>query len=160
MLLMTQLTSSGLKLGLSEVTMLFVQVFTGLLSGICIFLPADTASLLVCHPPNIICPESPVSCECQGLLSLEWTVTSIAIGSVLSHMNYLDTDTIGVVSSTNGFTGVLCNVTLDPPVRGFQFTRLTSKLNFTLSENLNVQCRDNVLPTLVPLYRASKLSAE
>ena len=137
--------------------MVFVQVFIGLLYAICTILPADTASLLTCDPSNFTCPDSPVSCECQGVASLEWTVTSTATGSVLSHMNYLDTNAVGSVSSTDGFTGVLCNVTLDPPISGFQITRLTSKINFTLTENVIVQCRDNVQPNLVFLYRACEL---
>lgn len=59
--------------------------------------------------------------------------------------------------STNGFTAVLSNVTLNPPINGFRFTTITSKLTLTLVENVTVECTDNQGPDTVLLQRASKL---
>ena len=139
-----------------QVEMLFVLVFASYLTSN--FLPATATSLLRCNQPHFTCPDSLVSCECQGVASLEWTITSMTTGSELFHKNYLGNDAIGSASSTNGFTTVLCNVTLDPPIQGLRFTRLSSKLNYSLATNVNVHCRDNTRSDSVSLYRAGELA--
>ena len=128
--------------------MLFVLVFASY------FLPTTATSLLTCNQPHFTCPNSLVSCECQGVASLEWTITSMTTGSELFHKNYLGNDAIGTASSTNGFTSVLCNVI---PIQGLRFTRLSSKVNFSLATNVNVHCRDNTRSDSVSLYRTGEI---
>ena len=97
------------------------------------FLSAATALVLKC----LTCLDDPVSCECQGLVRLSWTVTSTATGSQLltnpGIVFDLDDDR-GETSSNNGYTGVLCNIT---------DLTLYSKLTFNFSENISVNCQDN-----------------
>ena len=111
-------------------------------------LPAATALVLKC----LTCPDSPVSCECQGSMGLIWTVTSTANGDQLltdPGIVFELGDERGQLSLNNGFTGILCSIT--------DFI-LYSKLTFNFSEDINITCQNNLreLDT-VSLQRASRL---
>ena len=121
---------------------------------------SSTALMLTCDQPNFTCPDSPVSCKCEGQIRLTWTVTSTATGSQLLNdpveIVFTVDDPVGLSLSNNGYTGIVCdvNVTDFPPT-------LSSKLTFNLSgtENLSVNCTDNFnnnAPETVSLQRASK----
>jgi hypothetical protein len=117
--------------------------------------PMASALMLTCDQP---CPEIPVSCECQEtLLHLIWRVN----GSDLfpTSMNFQGDD-VGTTIYANGFTAVLCNSTEENTTSGFGIERLTSKLNFTLLESINVSCEDNVEHRHIWLQRASKLQTQ
>ena len=91
---------------------------------------------------NFTCPGSPVSCECQGLITLIWTITFSATGSSVlddpQGIEFTVDDSIGSSSSNNGFIGVLSNIS------GSSFeSTLTSKLYFSFSASITVNCRDN-----------------
>jgi hypothetical protein len=120
-----------------------------------IIVPMASALMLTCDQP---CPEIPVSCECQGArLHLIWGVD----GSELfpTSMNFQG-DAVGTTMYANNFTAVLCNSTEGNTIRGFVIERLTSKLNFTLLESINVSCQDNVEHRHIWLQKASKLFSE
>ena len=122
------------------------------------FFARTTALVLTCHPSNFTCPGRPVSCECQGLLTLTWTVTfSPTASSVLDDPQgilFAD-ESIGSSSSNNGFTGVLSNISGS----GLMST-LTSKLHFNFSASITVNCRDNFEgPGTLSLQGAGIISA-
>ena len=130
----------------------------GLVIILMLFVSASSGAQLTCHPPSFTCLDSPVSCECQGEITLTWIVrlTSAAPDRLFAEV-FVSSDTEGSETSRNGFTAVLCNVTQDPPIRGFIITRLSSKLNFMLMESVMVECADNQGSATVLLRSASKL---
>ena len=120
---------------------------------------SSTALMLTCDRPNFTCPDSPVSCKCEGLVRLFWTITSTATGSQLLNdpveITLSGDNPVDFLISKNGYTGIVCN---------FNATTLTlsSKLTFNLSrtENLSVNCTDTFnidAPETVSLQRPSKL---
>ena len=124
-----------------------------------LFASASSGAQLTCDPPSFTCLDSPVSCKCQGVITLNWIVrlTSAAPDRQFAEV-FVSSDTEGSETSRNGFTTVLCNVTQDPPVAGFIITRLSSKLSFMLMESVTVQCDDNQPGSAtVLLQSASKL---
>ena len=106
------------------------------------------------------CPGSPVSCECQSLNRLKWTVTSTESGVELFMATYDTRSEINDSISLNNYTGFLCNRTngtrtIENTV--LPFVNLSSKLNFTMSEDINVTCDDNMAQVFgVPLRIAGE----
>ena len=105
--------------------------------------------MLTCRS-NFTCPGSPVVCECGGLISTRWTVTSangrelVLLDLGLNH----DTST----SDDGLYYGIVCTSTGDG-----QMTIVTSKLNFTFTENVSVQCTDNDGDMdMFPLHKAGQ----
>ena len=97
-----------------------------------------SALTLTCHQPEFTCPNSPVSCECQGFVRLTWSVIASASGTAFQ----IGLGPGGSIVSIGSYTVVLCNVTgID------SIPYLSSKLNFTLSENTSVECNDNTVET-------------
>ena len=116
------------------------------------FASVSSGAELTCHQPSFTCPDSPVSCECQGLLSLVWSVRLTSDSEPLfSH--FFTGMNEGYIS--NGFTAVVCNVTEDTQF-GFILTRLTSKLTFMFMENVTVECIDNQHSATAILQGASR----
>ena len=93
-------------------------------------------NLLTCSPSNFTCPGSVVNCECQARTVLRWTVTSQVAEELLSIITYINSRDIGVVTSMNGYTVVLCSVDTSGAISVFN-----SKLNFTFTENVSVTCQ-------------------
>ena len=122
------------------------------------FASGSSGAELTCHQPSFTCPNSSISCECQGVTIIAWEVrvTSAAPDRLFAGV-FVSSDTEGSETSRNGFTAVLCNVTQDPPVHCFIITRLSSKLNFMLMESVMVECADNQGSATVLLQIASKL---
>ena len=123
-----------------------------------LFASASSGAQLTCHPPNFTCLDSPVSCECQGEITLAWIVglTSAAPDPLFAEV-FVSSDSEGSETSRNGFTAVLCNVTQEP-IHGIIVTRFSSKLNFMLMESVTVECDDNQPGSAtVLLQNASKL---
>jgi hypothetical protein len=117
--------------------------------------PMASALMLTCDQP---CPEIPVSCECQeALVHLIWGVGGSKLFT--TPMNFQGDD-VGTTLYANGFTAVLCNTTEENTTSGFVVERLTSKLNFTLLESINVSCQDNVEHRHIWLQRLSKLQTQ
>ena len=119
---------------------------------------SSTALMLTCDQPNFTCPDSPVSCKCEGLARLTWTVTSTASGSQLLNdpveIVFTSDGPVQIPVSMNGYTGIVTEADAD------NFT-LSSKLTFNLSgtENLSVNCMDifnSDAPETVWFLRASK----
>ena len=119
-----------------------------------------TALMLTCDQPNFTCPDSPVSCKCEGQVRLTWTVTSTATGSQLlndpGEIELSIDNPVEFSLSNNGYTGIVCNVN----VTAIDAT-LSSKLTFNLSgtENLSVNCMDSLnseMPVTIWLLKASK----
>ena len=99
---------------------------------------ASAVNLLTCSPSNFTCPGSIINCECQARSALRWIVTPQVAGETgeeLLRESYLNSRDIGVVTSMNGYTVVLCSVDTSGVISLF-----TSKLNFTLTENVSVTC--------------------
>ena len=97
-----------------------------------------SALTLTCHQPEFTCPNSLVSCECQGFVRLMWSVIASASGTAFQ----IGLGPGGSIVSIGSYTVVLCNVTgID------SIPYLSSKLNFTLSENTSVECNDNTVET-------------
>jgi hypothetical protein len=94
---------------------------------------SSEALTLMCHQPNFTCPGNPVSCECQGVLVNVWRVFSTATSSQVFSFDTRNANTF----SSDGYTAAIC----DNSARV-----LTSKLNFSLSESVEVQCVDNNHP--------------
>ena len=109
------------------------------------------SAVLQCHSSQT-CPDTPVSCECrEALFRLIWSITSINT-PMLYGTTYRVGDDTGNVRAENGYTSVLCDVTTSRD----GLARLTSKLNFTLTSNMQVECADNVGSDFIPLQTASK----
>ena len=110
--------------------------------------------MLNCDQSNFTCPGSLVSCECQGAITSQiWTVTSANGSSLLDQQIMFGSDSRnGSNVSDNGFSGFLSSNTGGTP------SILSSKLCFNLSQNIIVNCRDNVnvMPLYVYLQEASK----
>jgi hypothetical protein len=111
---------------------------------------SSEALTLMCHQPNFTCPGTSVSCECQGVLNIRWTVLS-ASGSELAEITIGSNGAIS--GSSDDYTAVLCDVSGAAPN-----TVLTAKLNFSLSGNIDVRCSDNGIqgPANATLQMASK----
>jgi hypothetical protein len=93
-----------------------------------------------------------VSCECQGVLVNILRVFSTATGSQVFTFDTRNVNT----SSSDGYTAALCDIS------GAGITSvLTSRLNFNLSESIEVQCVDNNQPdpASVTLQIAGKMFA-
>jgi hypothetical protein len=103
----------------------------------CSVVPSETLTLM-CHQPNFTCPGTPVSCECQGGLTVVWNVLSAATSSALFTPFEFISDPPSPGMSAGNFTGILGEISGQG-----RDTVLTSKLNFSISENVIVQCRDN-----------------
>ena len=101
----------------------------------CSFFSVSAVNLLTCSPSNFTCPGSVVNCECQARTALRWTVSSQVSGEELLRETYSDITDIGVVTSMNGYTVVLCSVGTSGGLPIF-----TSKLNFMITENVSVTC--------------------
>ena len=137
--------------------LLAVEVVAVLLS-VSSFLPVLSIALLTCDPESLTCPDSYslVSCECQGSNIIRWRVILSTGSEVYSSTCSSDSDAV-IANSMNGVTGVLCNITDGPVIRGFPTTIIASKLNVTLSENVTVECTDSGGTTgTVLLQKASK----
>ena len=118
------------------------------------FLPVSSSSL-TCLPSSPTCPGSVISCQClESINVLNWVVTSPA-GVELLNEEYVATDTVGVVTSQNSYTLVLCDVD-----RGNMRTVFSSTLNLTFTEGISVICRDNSGSETATLERASKQEHE
>ena len=98
------------------------------------FLSVSAVNLLTCSQSNFACPGSVVNCECQAEQSLSWEVTSQVTGGELLSVTYTNDRDIGVVTSMNGYTVVLCSADTSTFI-------FTSKLNFTVTENASVTCQ-------------------
>ena len=104
--------------------------------------------VLTCHQAET-CHDSPVSCECrEALFRLFWSVTSIN-SSMLYETTYRHYDFTGSVRVDNGYTSVLCDITTSSD----NHARLTSKLNFTLTSDMQVECRGNVESDMISLQK-------
>ena len=135
--------------------LLAVEVFAVLLS-VSSFLPVLSIALLTCDPESFTCPDSPVSCECQGSNIIRWRVILSTGSEVYSSTCSSDSRTV-IANSMNGVTGVLCNITDGLVIRGFPTTVIASKLNVTLSGNVTVECTNSSGTTgTVFLQKASK----
>ena len=97
------------------------------------FLLVSAVNLLTCSQSNFTCPGSVVNCECQAEPLLRWEVTSQITGRELLREAYTNDRDIGVVTSMNGYTVVLCSADTSTFI-------FTSKLNFTFTENVSVTC--------------------
>ena len=102
----------------------------------CSFLSVSAVNLLTCSPSNFTCPGSVVNCECQARTALRWTVSSQMSGEELLRETYSDSTDVGVVTSMNGYTVVLCSVDTSGALSVFN-----SKLNFMFTENVSVTCQ-------------------
>lgn len=114
---------------------------------------ATASPPLTCNQ-NFTCPNSAVSCECEGDVTLRWTVTSSSSTSELYSQLFVAADVESMLPKVmNGYSGILCTVEGEAPL-----FELTSKLNFTFTENIVVTCRDGVdiADTSLSLQRASK----
>jgi hypothetical protein len=79
-------------------------------------------------------------------LNIRWTLLS-ASGSELAEITITSAGFIS--GSSDDYTGILCGVSED--------SILTSKLNFSLTESIDVLCQDNnQAPANVTLQMASK----
>ena len=96
----------------------------------------SAVDILTCSPSNFTCPGSVVNCECQARSALRWGVTSQMTGEELLRETYSDSTDIGIVTSMNGYTVVLCSVDASGALAIF-----TSKLNFMFRENVSVTCQ-------------------
>lgn len=117
-------------------------------------LPMLSAFMPTCHQPNFTCPNSPVSCDCQGFVRLLWSVSRPVNGSeqVITRIGFGPVDSIGAITTILGYTALVCNVTGDGEGR-----LLVSKLNFTLSEpSIHVDCADRSARGRVSLQAAGK----
>jgi hypothetical protein len=114
-------------------------------------LSSETEALtLTCHQPNFICHGTPVSCECQGVLINVWKVFSRATGFQVFAFDTRNAN----MSISDSYTAALSDIS------GTGITSvLTSKLNFSISESVEVQCVDNNQPdpASVTLQMASML---
>ena len=135
--------------------LLAVEVFAVLL--VSSFLPVPSIALLTCDPDSLTCPDSPVSCECQGAVQIRWRAILSTGSEVYSSTCSSDSDTV-IANSINGVTGVLCNITDGLVIQGFQTTIIASRLNVTLSGNVTVECTDGSsdITGTVLLQKASK----
>ena len=115
----------------------------------CSFLSVSAVNLLTCSPSNFTCPGSVVNCECQARTALRWTVTSQATGIELRE-TYINDRDIGVVTTINGYTVVLCSVDTSGVISVF-----TSKLNFMFIENVSVTC-DGITTATTTLQTAGE----
>ena len=108
-----------------------------------------SARFLTCSPSNFTCPGSVVSCECQeARLIVIWTVTSSE--SELLDVTYRISSVVGVPTSPrDGYTVVLCDVD-----RSVVPTTLTSRLNFTFTEDVNVTCQENLVTNTITFKTA------
>ena len=98
------------------------------------FLSVPAVNLLTCSQSNFTCPGSVVNCECQARTALWWEATSQVTGGELLSVTYTNDRDIGVVTSMNGYTVVLCSADTSTFI-------FTSKLNFTFTENVSVTCQ-------------------
>ena len=122
-------------------------------------LSVSEASVLTCHQTNS-CPESPVSCECEAIAPLTWRVSEPgAAGGAELCMHRYTTISTGDVSCP-GYTSQLDSRI----VRDGDFI-FNSTLNFTLMENLVVNCasgtgRENTtLLEVASKFKTFKLTA-
>ena len=136
--------------------LLAVEVFAVLLS-VSSFLPVPSIALLTCDPDSLTCPDSPVSCECQGTILIRWRVI-LSTGFEVYRSTCSSNSRTVIANSLNGVTGVLCNITNGPVIQGFPTTIIASKLNVTLSGNVTVECTDgsSEITGTVLLQKASK----
>ena len=77
------------------------------------FASVSSGADLTCHPPSFTCPDSPISCECQGEITITWEVSAAPDSEPLFSHIFIATGMNE--SSSNGFTAVRCNVTQDLP---------------------------------------------
>ena len=138
-----------------------------LLASVLLYLCTSTSSeglVVRCDRGSIFsaCPSSPVSCECQSLDRLKWTVTSTESGVELFMATYDARSEINDSISLNNYTGFLCNRTNETRTIAntvLSIVHLSSKLIFTISEDINVTCNDNTAEMFaVPLRIASECS--
>ena len=103
--------------------------------------------VLRCDQDSIwTCPNSSVSCECRARVRLIWRVTSTESSAKVFETSYDRMNRIEDSSSLNGYTGFLCNITeVRTMIQNITvgIVTLFSKLNFTISEDINVTCEDN-----------------
>lgn len=98
--------------------------------------PMLSAFTLTCHQPEFACTNSPVSCDCQGFIRLTWSVVTPDGGTNFR----IGFGSLGQTATVGRFSAVVCNAT---DIGSSLF--LSSKVNFTLSENINVECSDNTV---------------
>ena len=112
--------------------------------------PVSAAGVLTCSPANIICPGSPVTCECINARDyLRWIVTS-SVGTELLTNTY-HSGSLGGSTTYDNFTVV--NGMMTPWGSSFIFT---SRLNFIFSEDVNVICTDSIGTKSNTFHTASK----
>lgn len=119
------------------------------------------ASILRCHQPSFTCPDSLVSCECQGAISVRWEVypwpTSMETLRLFG-VEHTSDGSIGQETSTNIslYSAILRNISQDPHITGPLGIRLTSRVSFNLTRSVDVRCMDNNGTDTTTLQRASK----
>ena len=123
-----------------------------------VFLSPVSAGHLTCSPADIICPGSPVTCECHNARGhLRWIITSSA-GTELLNKTYHYEDSKGVSTSDNNFTVVLSDKKRKSIQGTYNTYMLFSKVNFTFSKDVNVTCEDTTTKFQTIIYTSKKLA--
>ena len=107
--------------------------------------------MLNCHQRAVTCPDSPVSCECQGFVFHRWFAGTEEVFELSVN------DEIGVAVESTVFNVLYHGVVCSADTTGVIENRvLVTRLNFTFTNRVDLICVDVIGPIMTTLQEASR----